>query len=90
MVRNLKAILNLDADIFVCGHNDSCGKDDIRNLIKSIEEKQHQVEELFKQHKTLDEVKSILDVKERPLTPSGMRFPAFVESIYEDLKGGRI
>jgi cyclase len=90
LVRNLKAMLNLDADIFVCGHNDSCGKHDIMKLISSIEGKQRQVEELFKQNKTLDEVKSILHVEERPLTPSGMRFPTFVESIYEDLKGGRI
>jgi cyclase len=90
LVRYLKGILTLDAGIFVCGHNNPCGKEDIRVLAASIEMKQRQVEELFKQGKSIDEVKLILKVEERPLSSSGVRFPPFVESIYEDLKGGRI
>jgi len=90
LLRNLKALVKLDAEIFVCGHNDPCGKDNIGKLVASISEKQNQVEKLFTQNKTLDEVKSILKVEERPLMPSGARFPTFVESIYEDLKGGRV
>jgi glyoxylase-like metal-dependent hydrolase (beta-lactamase superfamily II) len=86
LVKNLKAMLTLDADVFVCGHNDPAGKAEIEFLIKSLEEKQKLVGELFEKGKSLEEVKTILKVEERPPLPSGMRFPTLTEVMFLERK----
>ncbi len=85
LVRNLREILMLDADIFISGHNDPETKADILSELKSIQEKQAKVKELLDAGKTLDEIKSALGVQ----TPANNRWPSLVEVIYLDLKEKR-
>ncbi len=79
LVRVLKAILNLDAEIFVHGHGDLATKKDIQNLIQSLEEKQIRIQALVKEGKTLEEVKKIFNVED---PPGGWRWMSLVEVIY--------
>jgi len=80
LVKVLKAILNLDAEIFVHGHGDLATKKDIQNLIQSVEEKQIRIQALVKEGKPLEQVKRIFNVEDR-----GMRWMSLVEVIYLEL-----
>jgi len=80
LVRVLKAIMNLDAEIFVHGHGDPATKKDIQNLIQSIEEKQIKIQAMVKEGKTLEQVKKIFNIEDQ-----GMRWPSLVEVIYLEL-----
>jgi cyclase len=85
LVRALKAILNLDAEIFVHGHGDLATKKDIQNLIQSVEEKQIRIQALVKQGNTLEQVKKIFNIEDRPGPPGGVRWMSLVEVIYLEL-----
>lgn len=85
LVKALKAILNLDAEIFVHGHGDLATKKDIQNLIQSVEEKQIRIQALVKEGKILEQVKKIFNVEERPVQPGGIRSMSLVEVIYLEL-----
>ena len=85
LIRVLKAILNLDAEIFVHGHGDLATRKDIENHIQSIEEKQIRIQALVKEGKTLEEVKKIFSIEDRPGQPGGMRRMSLVEIIYLEL-----
>jgi len=82
LVKVLKAIMNLDAEIFVHGHGDQATKKDIQNLIQSIEEKQIKIQAMVKEGKTLEQVKKIFNIEDQ-----GMRWPSLVEVIYLELTG---
>jgi cyclase len=84
LVKNLRAILKLDADIFFSGHNDPLGKPELEALLKSIQDKQAKVKALVAQGKTLDEVKAALGIKDES-GPGGYRWPSLVEIIYKEL-----
>ncbi len=79
LVKVLRAILNLDAEIFVHGHGDLATKKDIQNMIQSLEEKQIRIQALVKEGKTLEEVKKIFNVED---PPGGWRWMSLVEVIY--------
>lgn len=88
LVKNLRGILKLDADIFIPGHNDPCGKPEIEGLLKYVEEKIEKVRRLVKQGKSLEEVKTEMKVVERIL-PNGRKFPSFEEAAYGEIKAGK-
>jgi len=82
LVKVLKAILNLDAEIFVHGHGDLATKKDILSVIQSVEEKQIRIQALVKEGKTLDQVKKIFNIEDQP---GGMRWMSLVEVIYLEM-----
>jgi hypothetical protein len=82
LVKVLKAILNLDAEIFVHGHGDLATKKDILSVIQSVEEKQIRIQALLKEGKDLEHVKKIFNIEDRP---GGMRWMSLVEIIYLEL-----
>ncbi len=82
LVKVLKAILGLDAEIFIHGHGEPATKKDIQNLVESIEEKQGRIHALVKEGQTLDQVKRIFHVDDR-----GSRWMSLVEVIYLELTG---
>ncbi len=84
LVKNLKSMLEIDADIFIPGHNDPCGKKEIQGLIETVAERQAKVRELVQQGKSLEQVKEILKAADRIL-PSGRRFPCLEEAMYLDI-----
>jgi cyclase len=85
LVKVLKAILNLDAEVFLHGHGNSVTKKDIQNHLQSLEERQAKVQALVKEGKTLEEVKKIFGIDDRPAQPGAMVFPSVVEVIYREL-----
>ena len=82
LAKVLKAILNLDAEIFVHGHGDLATKKEILGIIQTVEEKQIRIQALVKEGKTLDQVKKIFNIEEGA---GGMRWPSLVEVIYLEL-----
>ena len=89
LVRVLKAILNMDAEIFVHGHGDLATKNDIQNMIQTVEEKQIKIQALLKEGRTLEEVKKTFNIEDRPGQPEGMRWMSLVEVIYLELNEKR-
>jgi cyclase len=85
LVRALKAVLGLDADIFLSGHADRAGRSDVEAMIKSLEEKQAKIAALISQGKSLEEIKKIFNVEDRPAQPGRPRFLSLAEVIYLEL-----
>lgn len=82
LVKVLKAILNLDAEIFVHGHGDLATKKEILGVIQNIEEKQIRIRTLVKEGNTLDQVKKVFNIDDRA---GGTRWMSLVEVIYLEL-----
>lgn len=85
LVETLKNVLKLDAEIFPNGHSETASRADIESLIKSIEEKQAKIKALIEEGKSLDEIKKIFNVEDRPVQPGGRRWLSLVETIYLEL-----
>jgi glyoxylase-like metal-dependent hydrolase (beta-lactamase superfamily II) len=85
LVKTLKSILKLDADTFVHGHGDIASPADIKGLIKSLEDKQAKIRALIKEGKSLDEIKKVFNVEDRPARPGRRRWLSLVETIYLEL-----
>jgi cyclase len=83
LVRNLREILMLDADVFISGHNDPETKADILAALKSIQDKQAKVNDMVAAGKTLAEIQKAFGVEEPPA--GGRRWPSLVEVIYLDI-----
>ena len=82
LVRVLKALLTLDVDTYLSGHNDPVTKKEIEGMAQSIEEKQAKIKSLISEGKSLDDVKKIFQV---PSPAGGQRWQSLVEVIYLDL-----
>ncbi len=80
-IETLKKMIALPADKYLSGHADPLSKDDLRALLKSMEDKLAKVKELIAQGKTLDEIKTAMGVQ----TPAGSRWPSLVEVMYLEL-----
>jgi glyoxylase-like metal-dependent hydrolase (beta-lactamase superfamily II) len=81
---SVKAILALDADIYVAGHGEPMSKDELMKRLKVSEERRAQIKSLFDQGKTLKEAKAALhDV---PLKGYAAKFPTFTETTYDELR----
>jgi len=85
LVSVLKALVQLDADLFLSGHADGVDKKAVEALIAQIEQKQAKVKALVQEGKTLAEVKEAFAVADQPATPGGRRWPSLVEIIYQEL-----
>lgn len=84
-VKTLKAVLELDAEIFLHGHGDAAGKAEIEGMIKMLEEKQAKIKSLIEEGKSLEEIKKIFNIEDRPAQAGTMPRPSLVEVIYLEL-----
>ncbi|MCX5806317.1 MAG: MBL fold metallo-hydrolase [Proteobacteria bacterium] len=89
LVKVLKSILNLDAEVFINGHGDPASRKDIQNHIQGIEDKQARIKELMKEGKNLDVIKKIYNIDNKPAQPGAMVWPSMVETIYLELSKQR-
>lgn len=80
VVQTLRKLLELDADVYLSGHAPPAGKEELRTLLASLEEKQARVKALIAEGKSLEEVKAAFGVSGEP-----QRRPGLVEAIYRDL-----
>ncbi|MEJ2246544.1 MAG: MBL fold metallo-hydrolase [Acidobacteriota bacterium] len=89
LIKNLQAILNLDADTFISGHNDVLSRKDVENVLKDIQGKVDKVRSLIQEGKSLGEAKEAFGIKEIPAKTGGFSFPSLVEVIYLELTAGK-
>jgi len=89
ILNTLKALLELDAERYIPGHNDVVTKSDISTEIKSIEEKQEKIKPMIQQGKSLDEVKKAMGIVDSPSNAGGFRFQSLVEIIYNEFSSGK-
>jgi cyclase len=87
LVRNLKAILEHrpHIDSFIPGHGDMVTRDEVENLVRSIEVKQFKIRTFIAEGKSLEDIKKILQVEERPSASGAPGPPSLVEVIYQEL-----
>lgn len=85
-MRSVKAMLALDADLFVSGHGPPQSRAEIKDRLKAAEQRRARIAALVKQHKTLDEVKVALG--DPPPTGVAALFPTFTETTFTELTGG--
>ena len=82
LVKVLDALLNLDVETYLIGHNEPSTKQQIRELKAGIEEKQSRIWAMVKDGKSLDEIKKAFNIAS---TPGGSRLPGLAEVIYQEL-----
>lgn len=80
---SIKAMLALDADVFVPGHGPIETRAMLQARVRDVELRREQVKALVEQNKTLAEVMQAL-----PEPASPMPFPGFVETTYQELAAG--
>lgn len=85
LVAALKAILQLDADIYLSGHSNPIERNTVKNLLAQIEDKQAKIKALAQDGKSLEDVKNIMGVADAPARPGGRRWQSLVEVIYLEL-----
>lgn len=85
LVKTLKGILKLEAETFVHGHGDIASRSDIEGVTKSLEDKQAKIKAFIEEEKSLDEIKKIFGVEDRPSQPGRRRWLSLVEVIYLEL-----
>jgi glyoxylase-like metal-dependent hydrolase (beta-lactamase superfamily II) len=85
LVKVLNSVLQLDAEVFLSGHADKATRADVEALVKSIEEKQAQIEGMVNEGKTLDEVKKFYNIEDRPAAPGRPQFLSLPEVIWLEI-----
>jgi len=85
LIKTLKSILKLDADTFIHGHGDIASRTEVEGVIKALEEKQAKIKALIKEGKSLEEIKKVYKVEDRPARPGRRRWLSLVEIIYLEL-----
>ena len=82
-IESVKAILALDADLYVPGHGDILPKAELARRLAASVARRAQIKALFDAGKTLDEAKAALaDV---PLKGTAAQFPTFVATTCQEL-----
>jgi len=84
-IETLKKMISLPAETYLSGHSDPLTKDDLRALLKSMEDKLAKVKELVAQGKSLAEVKVAFGIPEPAAGTGGRGWPSLVETIYLEL-----
>lgn len=85
LVKVLKAVLELRAEIFVSGHSDRATRDDIKAFVAALEEKQVRIKNLIDEGKSLEEIKGIFNIEDRTAQPGRPRWLSLPEVIYLEL-----
>ncbi len=81
LAKTLKALLALDADLYIPGHGDPVDKAGVEKGLAYVQERLDKVKALIAEKKTLEEVKKAFDIVDSA-APGGRRWPSLVEVIY--------
>jgi glyoxylase-like metal-dependent hydrolase (beta-lactamase superfamily II) len=87
-IRSVRAMLALDADVFVAGHGALHSRSDVSAALQRGEQRRSQIESLVVEGKSLDEVKQALG--DKPPTGVARMFPTFTETTFDELVNGSI
>jgi cyclase len=87
LVKTLKAILGHrpHIDSFIPGHGDMVTRDELQRLVRSIETKQSRIKSLIAEGKSLDEIKKVFQIEDKPAADGRPQFMSLVEVIYQEL-----
>ncbi len=85
LVNVLKAVLDLGAETFLSGHADKATRADIEAFIQALEDKQTRIRGLIAEGKSLEDIKKIFSVVDRPAQPGRPRWLSLPEVIYLEL-----
>ena len=85
-MRFVEALLALDADLFISGHGEPVSRTELASRLQVARARREQIKALFDRGQSLDEIKKTLG--DQPLPGPASRFPTFVETTLEELKGG--
>jgi len=83
-IKTLKALLALEADLYVPGHGEVASKAELEKGLAYIQERLDKVKALIAENKNLDEVKKAFNIADTA-APGGRRWPSLVEVIYLEL-----
>jgi len=89
LVEVLNSILELDAEVFLHGHGRPAGRSDIEEFVNALEEKQAKIRALIEEGKSLEQIKAVFLVEDRPTQPGRAPRPSLVEIIYTEIKQTR-
>jgi glyoxylase-like metal-dependent hydrolase (beta-lactamase superfamily II) len=90
LVKVLKSVLELDAEIFLHGHGTQANREDVLGFIASLEEKQDKVRALIDEGKSLEEIKTLFGVKDSPAREGRTPRPSLIEIIYTEIVEERL
>ncbi len=82
-IQSVKAMLALDANIFISGHGPSLSHAEVAARLATAEARRAEIERLVNEHMSLEQVKTTLH--DAPLTGTAARFPTFTETTYQEL-----
>jgi len=84
-IDTLHAMLGMDVETYISGHNDPLNKQDLQGLYTSMSEKRDKVKAMISDGKSLDEIKKTFGVQDAPAQPGRPRSMSLIEVIYLDL-----
>ena len=82
-IESVKAMLALDADIFISGHGPSLTHAEVAERLATAIARRAEIAKLVSEHMSLEQVKTTLH--DAPLTGTAARFPTFTETTYQEL-----
>lgn len=86
LVKVLKSVLGLDAEVFLHGHGAPASREDIQAFITALEKKQNKIRSLIGEGKSLEEVKAIFNVEDSSAREGRTPRPSLIEIIYTEIK----
>lgn len=79
----IKAMLALDANVFVSGHGDPLTRADVQARLQTAERRRAEIAALVAKNMSLAAIKAALH--DEPLAGPAARFPTFIETTYQEL-----
>lgn len=85
-LKTLQAMLDYrpEIDTFLSGHADPASRQEVRQLLTDLKEKEARIREMIQQGKTLEEIKEAFGVQP-PAAGAPIRRPPLVEIIYQEI-----
>jgi len=85
-IASVKAMLALDADLFVSGHGEPLTREEVKARLAGAIQRRAEIKAMVEQGKSLAEIK--LALHDAPLPGVASRFPTFIETTYQELAAG--
>lgn len=85
-IASVKAMLALDAEIYICGHGDRVDRDQLRTRLSEAVRRRAEIKGLFDRGKSLEQIKIELHDADPPSGDAAM-FPGFTQTVFQELGG---
>jgi glyoxylase-like metal-dependent hydrolase (beta-lactamase superfamily II) len=85
-IRSVKAMLALDAAVFVSGHGAVLTREEVKARLAATEQRRAEIAALIRKGRTLDQIRA--QFRDARAPGIAARFPTFIETTYQELAGG--